>query len=214
MRRHRAAIVLGVLLCASALLPIPAGAVELSGRLQLAHDAVTARLESVPLRSVIAELARQSGAEVHWADAGGEDIVSARFEQVATADALRRLAPRHNFLLVYRGARLQAIWITSTRPAASAAPAPGTARDDGSRQKPLPQTAEPGPDDPELDLVAQAQQLALESRDVARRGDAMKLLAASDGGSGEARAALQRMAADPGDPQGRALALETLRQIP
>jgi hypothetical protein len=63
-------------------------------------DKLTLHLEKVPVREVLDEIARQSGAEIRG-DIPADAVVSARFENLSTSDALERVYGRKNFTLGY-----------------------------------------------------------------------------------------------------------------
>jgi hypothetical protein len=82
------------------------------------HDgALTARVTATPLREVMAEVSRLSGAQVVWLTDSGERHASADFTALPFDEGLRRLLDRYNFLLVYvvrdEHSTLSQIWISS-----------------------------------------------------------------------------------------------------
>jgi hypothetical protein len=91
------------------------------GALTLQDGKLTARLAAVPLRQVITEISRLSGAQVSWLGQQDESPVSADFSALPVVEALERLLRRKNFLLLYassaQDARLTQIWISSVKTA-------------------------------------------------------------------------------------------------
>jgi hypothetical protein len=72
-----------------------------SGRVvQYANDALTVRLDKVPLQDVLTDISQQSGAEIRGALREPRDV-SAEFDSVPLSDALKRLVGDQNFALVY-----------------------------------------------------------------------------------------------------------------
>jgi hypothetical protein len=96
-RRLRASAAALVLLLAPA-----AGRPEDPGGrvIRYADDALTVRVTNEPAREVLEEIGRQTGAEIQGQLAEARDV-SADFEAVPLADALRRLLGNENFALVY-----------------------------------------------------------------------------------------------------------------
>src|SRR5437867_3426698 len=73
------------------------------------NDALTVRLSGVQNSDILAELARQSGAEIRGQVREPRDV-SADFESVPLPEALARLLGEQNFALVYaKGGRLKAV---------------------------------------------------------------------------------------------------------
>jgi hypothetical protein len=86
------------------------GAEETSDRLiEYANDTLTVRLVAVPVEDVLAEIGRQSGAQIVGTPRESRGVSTA-FENVPLTDALHRLLGDENFALVYgEGDRLKAI---------------------------------------------------------------------------------------------------------
>lgn len=88
-----------------------------SGTLTLQEGKLTARIAAIPLRQVMTEVARLSGAQVLWLGPQDDQPVSVSFSSLSVAEALERLLPQKNFLLVYASkendAQLTQIWISS-----------------------------------------------------------------------------------------------------
>jgi len=95
--------------------PIP----PFPGQLVVRDETITARIDGVPLRQVLEEVARQSGARVYWVKQSEDRAVSAAFTALPVPEALRRLLGEGNFLLFYtsaaQGARLTQMWISPGR---------------------------------------------------------------------------------------------------
>ena len=106
-RRLRVSVV-GLLLVALADAPArPAEAPERISR--YSDDTLTVRITHEPVRDVLDEIGRQTGAEIQGQLAEARDV-SADFEAVPLSDALRRLLGNENFALVYgEKGRLKAV---------------------------------------------------------------------------------------------------------
>jgi len=93
-RALRAAVLLGLALVAR-----PSGADE--GRLVAVHgDALTVRLVNAPVSEVLADIARQSGAQIRGT-IGTPREISTEFADVPLPEALHRLLGDQDFALVY-----------------------------------------------------------------------------------------------------------------
>jgi hypothetical protein len=81
-----------------------------SGRLvEYAKDALTVRLDKVPLADVLADIGQQSGAEIRGTLRESREV-TAEFESVPLSEALSRLLGDQNFALVYgKEGRLRAV---------------------------------------------------------------------------------------------------------
>jgi hypothetical protein len=90
-------------------------------------DALTVRLDKVPLSEVIEELGRQSGAEIRGHIRTPHEV-TVEFEDVALSEALHRLLGDQNFALIYRdGGRLAAVRLLGGPQVAPAPPPSGLA---------------------------------------------------------------------------------------
>jgi hypothetical protein len=91
---------------------------------EYARDALTVRLTKAPLGEVLAEIGRQSGAEIHGQPRDVREL-TVTFEAVPLPEALHRLLGDQNFALVYGdGGRLRAVKLLGGPQAPAAAPAP------------------------------------------------------------------------------------------
>ncbi len=93
-------------------------AAALPGQLSLQDGKLTARLIATPLRQVMEEVSRLSGARVRWLSSqAAEKPVSVGFTALPLPEALRRILGETNFLLFYapggEGTTLTQIWISS-----------------------------------------------------------------------------------------------------
>ena len=81
-----------------------------SGRvIQYSKDALTVRLDKVPLADVLADIGQQSGAEIRGSLREPREV-TAEFEAVPLSEALARLLGDQNFALVYdKGGSLRAV---------------------------------------------------------------------------------------------------------
>src|SRR5262245_60152450 len=72
-------------------------AANLSGKIILQDERMTARIIAIPLRQVMEEIGRLSGARVWWMSQGGEEPVSVAFLALPLSEALRRILGQKNF---------------------------------------------------------------------------------------------------------------------
>ena len=115
------------------------------------NDALTVRLSGVQNSDILAELARQSGAEIRGQVREPREV-TADFESVPLPEALARLLGEQNFALVYgKGGRLKAVRLLggdqlgapasptiTVPPAAPGAPFPGSLPELIDRHPPAP----------------------------------------------------------------------------
>ncbi len=112
MRRFTSVVLTATLLGALGQVP-PAGAAKKD--VQYKDDKLTASLEGVPLSEVIAELGRQSGAEVSGEVKEQRDVTT-EIDAVPLKEALERLLRNQNFTLVYAAdGKLKAIELKELR---------------------------------------------------------------------------------------------------
>ena len=93
-------------------------AMTLPGQVALQDEKLTAQLVAAPLRQVMEEVSRLSGARVRWLDRQAEEKpVSVGFTALPLPEALRRILKETNFLLFYTSegtsTTLTQIWISS-----------------------------------------------------------------------------------------------------
>jgi hypothetical protein len=95
-----------------------------SGRvIQYSKDALTVRLDKVPLSDVLADIGQQSGAEIRGSLREPREV-TAEFEAVPLAEALGRLLGDQNFALVYdKQGKLRAVKLLGGPLAGGSAPA-------------------------------------------------------------------------------------------
>lgn len=83
----------------------------------LREGKLSARIVATPLRQVIAEIRRLSGAQIRWLNEGGEELISIEFSNLPVAEALQQILAEKNFLLFYSSSdkeeRLMQLWISS-----------------------------------------------------------------------------------------------------
>lgn len=144
-------------------------AVPAPGTLLFADGTLTARLQRVPLHQVLEAVSQQSDVCVRWLNGRSTEVVSVDFQHLPIAEALPRLLPRRNFLLLYQAEHLQQIWVTS---AGQEAGEPiSTALIDSSypvEQEEAEDEEEPVALSPQ-ELLAQGQELALRAKSELRR---------------------------------------------
>jgi hypothetical protein len=87
------------------------------GKLLFQDGKLTAQITGVPLRRVMDEISRLTGAQVRWLGSVAEGPVTVAFANAAVSRALRLILGEQNFLLLYssEGAKLSQIWISSAR---------------------------------------------------------------------------------------------------
>jgi hypothetical protein len=103
--------------------------------IRYAKDMLTVRLAKVPVTEVLAEIERQSGAEVRGQVRDPREV-SAEFDDVPLPDALHRLLGSQNFALIYAdGGRLRAVKLLG---GPQAAPPPTPASPAGAPAVPPP----------------------------------------------------------------------------
>jgi len=179
-----------------------------------ADGVLTARLQKVPLHQVMDEVSQQSGVRVRWLNGGSTELVSVDFQHLPITEALQRLLPQRNFLLLYHAERLQQIWVTSAGQGAdepiraSLTDSSSSAEEERTEDEEEPVALSP------RELLAQGQELALHAKNEMRRADAIKWLASEGGDDLQSRTTLLQIANDPTDPFMQALAAELLEQRP
>lgn len=125
--------------------------VGIPGQITLQDGKLTARIATVPLRQVMEEISRLSGAQVRWMDSVvREQTVSVEFTALPLSEAVRRILRTRNFLLWYaprdESTQLTQIWIASReeaggqpgrhRPPAPSGPPPPTATEPAEAVEP------------------------------------------------------------------------------
>jgi hypothetical protein len=88
------------------------------GQIALQDGKLTAQIVAAPLRQVMEEMSRLSGARVRWLSGQAEEKpVSVEFTALPLPEALQRILREMNFLLFYtstgKGVKLTEIWISS-----------------------------------------------------------------------------------------------------
>lgn len=220
-KKSRAIIIAGIL--GSMFTAARIEAATFASTLHFARGLVTAQVQTVPLRQVLTELSHQSGVQVRWLNAGGSEPVSADFHQLPLVEALRRLLPQQNFLLLYHASQLQQIWITSVgqgsgEPLTIPKLHSSATRDDADDTKADEEKQSENEEEDENEeaqlspqqAFTQAQDLALHGKNMARRLDALKWLANEGKDHPQSHAMLFQLANDSTDPAMQALAKELL----
>jgi hypothetical protein len=89
--------------------------VSFPGKITLQDGKMTARIVAAPLRRVLEEVSKLSGAQARWLTLDGEEPVSVEFTDLPFSEALRRILGEKDFALFYPSARergrLPQIWI-------------------------------------------------------------------------------------------------------
>jgi hypothetical protein len=86
-------------------------------RLSLQNGRITARLEAVPLRELMAEIERLSGVRIRWVGPVEETLIFVDFTDIPLPVALRRILSEKNLLLSYavrgKDIKLVSVWVSS-----------------------------------------------------------------------------------------------------
>lgn len=89
--------------------------VSFPGKITLQDGKMTARIVATPLRRVLEEVSKLSGAQARWLSLDGEEPVSVEFTDLPFSEALRRILGEKDFVLfdpsARERARLPQIWI-------------------------------------------------------------------------------------------------------
>lgn len=182
--------------------------------LVFADGALTARFHEVPLHQVMDEVSQRSGVRVRWLNGGSMEMVSVDFQHLPITEALQRLLPRRNFLLLYQAEQLQQIWVTSAGQGAGEPISASLTDSSYSAEEDLVEEEEVPVALSLPELLAQGQELALHAKSETRRADAIKWLAGEGRDDPQSRATLVQVANDPTGPAMQALAAEMLEQMP
>lgn len=174
------------------------------GQISLQDGKLTARLVATPLRQVMEELTKLSGARVRWLNGQAEERpVSVEFMALPVPEALRRIFGEINFLLFYTGAgkgvRLTEIWISSKTQSHSAL--------DSAAQSREPMTGQAEPDAIPVETLIQN---AVSAAELSQRVDAIARLGAYAQADPEVEGILSYLASSDSNPQVRAAAAEVL----
>jgi hypothetical protein len=85
------------------------------GKITLQDGRMTARIVAAPLRRVIEEVSKLSGAQARWLSLDGEEPISVEFTDIPFSEALRRILGEKDFVLFDPSARERArhpqLWI-------------------------------------------------------------------------------------------------------
>jgi hypothetical protein len=96
-------------------------AVNFPGKITLLDGKLTAQVVSAPLRQVMEEVSKLSGAQVHWLSHEDDTMVSMEFVDLPFSEALRRILGEKNFAFSFTstktGERLLQIWVFSNKQA-------------------------------------------------------------------------------------------------
>jgi hypothetical protein len=200
--------------------PAPA---PLPGQFTLQNGRLTAQVVTTPLRQVMEEMSRVSGAQVRWLSGQAEEKpVSVEFTALPLPEALRRILREMNFLLFYtstgNSTKLTEVWILS-----------GIGKSQAERTSPLaspekvllpipdstPQSAEAEDRQAEfatmpLEILIQT---AVSTVDPSLRIEAIAYLGRRAAEDSTAENILSHLASNDSDPQVRAAASEVLAGI-
>ena len=200
-------------------------AAALPGQLSLQDGKLTARLIATPLRQVMEEVSRLSGARVRWLSSqAAEKPVSVGFAALPLPEALRRILGETNFLLFYapggEGTTLTQIWISAKgtggeqpgltpRPTAQVNAPPPPAQDSAS------QSEDAVEGQAELDAVPVDTliQTAVSTLDPSVRVEAIARLGGYAPADPKVEDILSHLAANDSNPQVQAAASEVLAGI-
>jgi hypothetical protein len=176
------------------------------GQIGLQDGKLTARIVAAPLRQVMEEVSRRSGAQVRWLGNQAEErLVSAEFTALPLPEALGRILGETNFLLFYasagKGTTLTQIWISSK----------GTAgRQPGLIPQPAAVEEDAEPDAIPIDTLVQT---AVSIAEPAVRIDAITRLGGYAQQDPKVAGILSHLASNDSNPQVRAAASEVLAGI-
>lgn len=184
------------------------------GTLTLHGETLTAQISAAPLRQVMEEVSRLSGARVLWLQPGGEEPVSVAFTALPFSEALERILTQKNFLLLYapaaEGGQLSQIWISAEER--------GTGQPQTLLPVPLGLPPPPAPNTPLVEqipdtLIDTLIQAALRASNPAERLNAISQLGGFAREDPRAQAILSQVAQSDDDPRVRDFAAEILRHI-
>ena len=178
----------------------------LSGQIALQDGKLTARLTTTPLRQVMEEVSRVSGARIRWLRGQAEErLVSAEFTALPLPEALRRILGETDFLLFYtsvgENTKPTQIWISS-----KAQPRPAV---DSAAQSEESVAEQGEPDIMPVDTLIQD----AVSGDLSLRVDSIARLGGYVQADPRVKGILSHLASNDGNPQVRAAAAEVLSGI-
>jgi hypothetical protein len=189
-------------------------AVSFPGKITLQDGKMTARIVAAPLRRVIEEVSKLSGAQIRWLSQGGEEPVSVEFTDLPFSEALRRILGEKDFVLFYpsarEGARLPQIWIYPRGQAGGQL----VVIQEGETTPPAPSDTAPSvespPVEPDLDSLIET---ALHDQDMSVRLDAITQLGGYAQEDPLAKTILSQVAHSDSNPQLRKSAAELLQNM-
>jgi hypothetical protein len=184
-----------------ALGPVP---VPVPGQLALQDGKLAAKFVAAPLRQVIEEVSRRSGAQVRWLGHQAEErLISVEFTALPLPEALGRILGRTNFLLFYtavgEGIKLTQIWIFAQDT---------DGEQSGLTRQPSAVEEDAEPDAIPIDTLIQT---AVSRAEPAVRIDAIARLGEYAQQDPRVEGILSHLAANDGSPQVQAAASEVLR---
>jgi hypothetical protein len=198
-------LVLGTELAGAAHALDPAS--TLPGQITLQDGKLTAQFTATPLRQVMEEVSRVSGAQVRWLRGRAEERpVSAGFTDLPLPEALRRILGETDFLLFYTSLgedmKLSQIWISSKTQPDPAWDSPAQSEESVAVQ------AEP--DTIPVDTLIQE---AVSTGDLSLRVEAIAGLGGYAQADPRVKGILSHLASNDGNPRVRAVAAEVLSGI-
>lgn len=185
-----------------------------TGTMMLQDGKLTARIEAAPLRRVMEEVSKLSGARIRWLSLAGAEPVSAEFTDLPISEALRRILGEHDFALFEPTAKGKAsppqIWIYPKRRAAEQS----AHRQDQEAMPPSSSNIEPTVElpsgEPDLDLLIR---IATNDPERSDRLDAIAQLWGYARKDPLAETTLLQLASSDSDPQVREAATQVLQVL-
>ena len=186
---------------------------DFPGKITLQDGSLTARIATVPLRQVMEEISRLSGAQVRWLSQQGEgEPVSVEFTALPFSEAMRQILREQNFMLFYtvsRGEpRLIQIWISAKGKAEEQSVVMSQPVESGETalraEEPVKEIAQP------LEVVIQT---ALSDEDLASRLSAIEYLGEHAQEDLRVREVLSRLARSDSNPQVQDIASAVLGTV-
>jgi hypothetical protein len=171
-------------------------AARVTSRITLQDGKWTARIISTPLRQVLREVSRLTGAEILWLNLEENEVVSVEFIDATIQRALRKILGQRNFMLFYsppeEGGKLTEIWISSG----------------GNRQ-----IEQPAPARASTSVLWRTRRTALRGQDLSSRLQAVEQLKRYAQTNKLAKRMLDYVARQADDPHVRYAAAQALAQV-
>ena len=188
--------------------------VSFRGKITLQDGKMTARIVAAPLRRVIEQVSKLSGAQNRWLSLDGEEPVSVEFTDLPFSEALRRILGERDFVLFYPSprerARLPQIWIYPRGQAGGQLVVIQEAETAPPALSDAAHSVEPPPVEPDLDSLIET---AMHDQDMSVRLDAITQLGGYVREDPLAETILSQVAHSDSNPQLREVAAELLQNM-